>query len=233
MTDVIAWPPSYTVRRYRLARHVKLRASRADGLIISTPLRFSLKHIPSILEEHRDWIVARLSELQVAKSDELPANIELAALEENWKIEYIAGTGRMKLSERTQLQELVISGNIEDKVKCRRSLHVWVRKKAAAFLIKELDAISKQINLPYSSVSIRDQKTLWGSCTSASAISLNYKLIFLSYPLARHVLVHELSHTIHHNHSTKFWQLVAKHDSNWQQHKRELRHAEKLMPGWL
>ncbi len=233
MTDAISWPPPYTVRRYRLARHVKLRASRADGLIISTPQRFSLKHIPQILEAHRDWIVATLQELQVQKAEALPIGIELTALEQNWKINYVASSGRTKLFERTQLQELVISGNIDDQKKIRESLLIWVRKRAAEFLSKELIKISNECGLPFSTLTIRDQKTLWGSCTVDAAISLNYKLIFLPLTLARHVMLHELCHTIHYNHSIKFWQLVAKHDDNWREHKRQLRHADKLMPGWV
>lgn len=233
MSEVISWPPPYTVKRYRLARHVKLRASRSDGLIISTPQRFSLKHIPKILEEHRAWIVARLQELQAQKTDELPTSIALNAINQCWKISYLNGEGRLKLHERTQLHELVISGNCEDSNKCRAILLAWLRKKAAEFLSDELVKVSQQCHLPFSSLRIRDQKTMWGSCTAAAAISLNYKLIFLPYPLARHIMIHELCHTKHHNHSLKFWQLVAAHDDNWRHHKRELKQAEKLMPGWL
>lgn len=233
MYEVIAWPPPYKIIRHPRARHVKLRASRVEGLIISMPKRFSLKHIPAILEEHRAWIVTILQELQLQKTEELPVNIELTALGQNWKIAYIAGTGRTKLFERTQLRELVISGDINNKNKCRDSFLVWLRRIATEFLNQELAKISKECDLPFSTLTIRDQKTLWGSCTVDAAISLNYKLIFLPYLLARHVMLHELCHTKHHNHSIKFWQLVAKHDENWREHKRQLRQAEKLMPGWV
>lgn len=205
MTDTIAWPPPYTVRRYRLARHVRLRASRTDGLVISTPQRFSLKHIPKILEEHREWIIVTLQEMQVNKSAEIPAIIELPALGQR------------------------VNNNVGSKEKLIR----WLRKVAKDFLSRELKKMSEECGLPFSAVTVRDQKTLWGSCTAEAAISLNYKLIFLPYPLARHVMLHELCHTQHHNHSIKFWQLVAKHDENWREHKRQLRQADKLMPGWI
>jgi predicted metal-dependent hydrolase len=233
MTDVIAWPPPYTIRRHPLARHVKLRASRADGLIISAPKRFSEKHIPSILEEHREWIIARLTELQAQQTDRLPNLIDIPAVQQTWKVEYHLGIGRMKFFVRPHLYEVAMHGKIDDEKKCRANLIIWLRNLAEDFLAKELNKISKECGLNFSTVTVRDQKTMWGSCTINAAISLNYKLIFLPYALARHVMLHELCHTQHHNHSRQFWQLVAKHDSQWREHKRQLRHAERLMPGWL
>lgn len=205
MNNNVTWPPSYIVRRHPLARHVKLHASRVDGLVISTPKRFNLKHIPQILEENRNWIIARLKELQTNMLHELPTIIELPAL-------------GLKIDNIYQNHEELI-----------RSL----RKLAKDFLNKELIKVSQACQLPFSKLSVRNQKTMWGSCTAKNAISLNYKLIFLPYSLARHVMIHELCHTQHHNHSTKFWQLVASYDSNWREHRRQLRRAENLIPRWL
>jgi len=201
----IVWPPVYTIKRYARARSVKLRASRADGLVISMPKRFSVKHIPNILEENRHWIIARLQELQFNSSTEIPEIIDLPAL------------------------GLKLNNPFDD----RDALMLWLRRTARAFLTKELNKISIECQLPFTKLSIRNQKTMWGSCTVQAAISLNYKLIFLPYELARHVMVHELCHTKHHNHSAKFWQLVATHDANWRENNRALRKAERLIPGWL
>jgi predicted metal-dependent hydrolase len=64
-------------------------------------------------------------------------------------------------------------------------------------------------------------------------ISLNYKLLFLPQPLMRYVLIHELCHTIHMNHSSKFWQLVNKFEPNYKNLDPQLREAWKITPSWL
>jgi predicted metal-dependent hydrolase len=101
------------------------------------------------------------------------------------------------------------------------------------YLPKELEKISTAINLPFSQVSIRKQKTLWGSCSNSKNISLNYKLLFLPQPLMRYVLIHELCHTIHMNHSSKFWQLVGRFEPNYQNLDPQLREVWKIIPPWL
>jgi predicted metal-dependent hydrolase len=69
--------------------------------------------------------------------------------------------------------------------------------------------VSIQTSLPYNRVSIRGQKTRWGSCSSDKNINLNYKLLFLEPEFVKYIIIHELCHTIHLNHSREFWQLVG------------------------
>ncbi len=109
----------------------------------------------------------------------------------------------------------------------------WLREKAQHVLPPILQALSLELNLPFKSLTIRSQKTRWGSCSSRGAISLNYKLIFLKPELVRHVLIHELCHTVHLNHSSKFWKQVTRFDENWRCHHALIKRSENLLPIWL
>jgi len=79
---------------------------------------------------------------------------------------------------------------------------------AEKILIKRLDKISNDTGLVYNKVSIRNQKTRWGSCSSLNNINLNINLINLPLRLIDYVILHELVHTIEKNHSDKFWNLL-------------------------
>jgi hypothetical protein len=100
-------------------------------------------------------------------------------------------------------------------------------------LIPWLRQTSQEIKLPFNRAAVRGQKTLWASCSSKSNISLNFKLLFLPPHLVRYVFIHELCHTIHLNHSRKFWALVAEKEPNYRQYDAELNKAWVYIPEWL
>jgi predicted metal-dependent hydrolase len=163
---------------------------------------------------------------------ELPTTIALSALNQTWAVQYIACGAKLEMIQRPQ-QELVLVGKVADKARCLDKLLGWVREQAHTHLLSHIQEISQATKLHYTQVTIRGQQTRWGSCTSKKTISLNYKLIFLPLHLVKHVLIHELCHTQHLNHSRKFWSLVAEFDPAWQEHRRELRQADQFMPKWL
>lgn len=232
LNQVLSWPPEYTVKKHRRAKSVKLRASRSHGLEITIPYRFSLKNLPPILEENKTWILQQLERLQPFESEELATTISLRALNETWKINYLACDAKLELMQRPD-RELVLIGKIEDKDLCKAKLGSWIKKIATQYLTQQINEISKVTKLNYSSVRIRDQKSVWGTCHSDKTISLNYKLIFLPPELVRYVIIHELCHTQFLNHSLQFWNLVLQHDSNWREHRRNLRKVEVLIPNWI
>lgn len=228
----IAWPPQYKIKKHRLAKHVKLRAKDDHCLEITIPTRFSLKHIPSILEENKAWIIKHLAAIKIKNNDILPHQIFLNALNETWNIYYDECQSSLEMIIRPT-REIVFVGKKVDKQIYRKKLISWIKNQAKKRLSVELANLSQKMKLRYDTLTIRDQKTRWGSCTSDKSISLNYKLIFLPQRLMQHVIIHELCHTLHLNHSDEFWNKVAEFDADWRMHKRELRKADQYLPDWM
>lgn len=228
----IAWPPPYQVRRHRRARSVKLRAEQHQGLMITVPYRFSMRELPGILEENKDWIIKQLSCIQLTASLVLPDSVTFYSIQQTWKINYEPADHFFKMTIHAP-NELTLKGDQTDHQRCRKVLLHWIKKQSKLYLTAELQRISQETQLHYNELAIRGQKTVWGSCTSRKSISLNYKLFLLPAHLMRYVIVHELCHTTHLNHSTNFWSLVARFDPNYEQHRRELRQAERYIPAWI
>lgn len=85
----------------------------------------------------------------------------------------------------------------------------WYRKEARSYLEEITSFWAQCMNVSYKKIAIRDQSTRWGSCSSKGNLNFNWKLVLLPQTLADYVVVHELSHRIHMNHSRAFWNTVA------------------------
>ena len=88
------------------------------------------------------------------------------------------------------------------------SLKSWYKKRFIEVALPRLSYFSDKYKLKVNQVRVKEQKTLWGSCSSKNNINLNYLLIMAPMKVIDYVIVHELVHTIHKNHSAKFWQKV-------------------------
>ena len=81
----------------------------------------------------------------------------------------------------------------------------------------------------YTSVTIRDQKTRWGSCSSRGTLSFNYRLIYAPPEILDYVVVHELCHLTHMNHSRDFWNMVGSVMPEYKTYRKWLRdHGQEL-----
>jgi predicted metal-dependent hydrolase len=95
--------------------------------------------------------------------------------------------------------------------------------EARKYLIKRLNYLSNKYGFPYNRVFIRNQRTRWGSCSSKDNISLNMKIIRLPQELQDYIILHELVHIKHKNHSKKFWQAMDKLVGDSKQLKKRMR----------
>lgn len=103
--------------------------------------------------------------------------------------------------------------------------------QAQRLITVRLAELNQQYGFPYKLVSIRNQKTRWGSCSKSGTLSFNYRLLFVDSAIRDYVLVHELCHTQHMNHSVRFWQLVARAVPNYRQLRAALHALDRGVPG--
>ncbi len=217
----------YTLRYSPRARHVRLKITPGLGLEIIAPKRFNEKEIPSILEKHQAWITRTLAKMPaIAQQDELPHELNLGAISQNWTIQYIE-TEKKSIKINEENNQLLLLGNIHDKDLVKKALRKWLSYHAKPFLKDWLDKVSQEANLPYKKLSIRYTTSRWGSCSSKKTISLSARLLFLKPELVEHIMIHELCHTVHFNHSKRFWALFESLQGNYKDLKKEVRTLSK------
>ncbi len=104
------------------------------------------------------------------------------------------------------------------------SVHYLKHREAARALVHaRLAHFNEHYGFVYKRVSIKNQKTCWGSCSAQGNLNFNYKLLFLPAHLSDYVIVHELCHLAELNHSKQFWERVAEMCPEYRARRRELR----------
>lgn len=100
------------------------------------------------------------------------------------------------------------------------------RERALEFVKARTFILNTLYRFPYSSITIRNQKTRWGSCSRKGSLNFNYRILFLPVELADYLIVHELCHLKHFNHSSKFWALVAQMCPDYKANRKSLKQYE-------
>jgi Predicted metal-dependent hydrolase len=98
-----------------------------------------------------------------------------------------------------------------------------LRNDAKEYLPKKLKVVAERCEFHYELLRLSHASSRWGSCSSNGTISLNITLMNLPEQLIDYVLIHELVHTKHMNHSAEFWREVEKHDHNYKRHRKALK----------
>lgn len=112
----------------------------------------------------------------------------------------------------------------------RAIIEIWLSEQANLYLPQRIDLLANKLRLTPQSYKIRRYKSRWGSCNSKGQLSFNYLLMMTPEWVIDYVIIHELCHLKHLNHSSAFWQLVSSFCPNTQQAKNWLKqHQSQLL----
>ena len=227
-----SWPPAYTIRISQRARYARLSISADKGLEVVLPAGMGESQAKKLLELRRTWIEKHLAALAQRAPVVLPTEIHLPSIRRSLAVHYQSvEDDTIRIREETD--RLQVNGPTDDQETVRRALCHWLKRKAKIVLEPRLAQLSLELKLPYRRLTVRLQRSRWGSCSSKGNINLNAKLLLMEPELVRHVMVHELCHTVHMNHSPAFWDLVAGHDPDWKRLRKECRIHGRALPEWV
>jgi len=126
-----------------------------------------------------------------------------------------------------------VSGDCRNARAVKLALRRWLIDEAGAVLGASLEQCARDLGFAYRRVIVRRQRTRWGSCSARGTISLNCCLLFQRPEVVRYLMIHELAHTRHMNHSRRFWQCVAEHCPGHRSLDRELLDGWRRVPSWV
>jgi len=204
-------------RRRRNARKMTMRW-RDTGLQITTPPGVSQNVIENFIIENRHWILTQKERLKQLAHIPSP---DLYHADEDTSVIFFRGNpttvklvhnpghkGRSRVVEENG--KITIHLPYQSRLSPSRVLENWLKSRAREAIQEELEIILPELGEKPVIISIRDQKSRWGSCSTARRMSFNWRLIMAPPLSLRYVVVHESAHLHHHDHSPDFWHLVEK-----------------------
>jgi predicted metal-dependent hydrolase len=223
----------YVVKRSSRARHVRLEMRQGSGLAVVIPRTYPVERVAQVLKEKKRWIMgnlARYSEVsQASIRQEIKAGDVVSYLGRQL---VVAVRGRRGVDAvKLERGKLVVSSTSPSEG-LNSVLEQWYRAQAATLLQEKVEKWGAELGLNHTRVTIRGQRTRWGSCSRKGNLSFNWKLMMVPETVIDYVVIHELAHLKEMNHSKRFWRLVAQHCSEWQDCKKWLRtHEAELNTG--
>jgi hypothetical protein len=232
------WPSrdasaAWQVRISRRARRLSMRVSPGGRIEVVVPPGVGIPAVELFVATHREWAERRLRELALEApraGERRPATVELELLAKRWDVEYaqstrssVADTGAGTLRVRTPQGTDAQVGRV---------LLRWLGRETHGHLRERLDSVAAETGLDYARMVLRRQRTRWGSCSTAGTVSLNVCLAFLRPEVVRYLMIHELCHRRHMNHSPAYWKLVASFEPHWRTLDKELLRGWRNVPAW-
>ncbi len=226
----VAW----NVRISRRARRMSMRVFPGGRVEVVVPQGAGLHAVERFVARHRDWAERRSKELlQLAPNaaDRQPESVEIRLLDRRWSVEYVPGR-RVRAEQVGDSTLRVHSPAVTDR-HASHALVPWITRLASHELSHRLRPLAAELGIDYSRMSVRRQRTRWGSCSTRGAISLNVCLMFQRPEVVRYLMIHELCHRRHMNHSQRFWSLVASFEPDWKPLDVELLQGWRHVPAWV
>ena len=184
-----------------------------DGhVFVVVPKQLEKQRIIKLLNEKKSWIndkVALHQQVSPASSKEFVSGESFPYLGRNYRLKLHQGEYSPVKLVKGYL-ELTVQTSKNDSVFIRHLMLVWYKRNAEQKLKQKCKRFATKLGVFPRSISVRDYKSRWGSCSAEGDISFNWKIIMAPNKIVDYVVAHELCHLIQHDHSPLFWKQVER-----------------------
>lgn len=218
----------------------------AGKVVVRAPLRVKEGYIDKLLVNKSAWIEEKVIQQLSAQSSQnqfcvggqiwfdgklCPLEVTFGSKNNNFfdgiKLHLVFKAGKELVNSEHSIDESTFIDVPDHLIKKR--VEAWLKQQAQDYLLPRTHQYSQQMSLTPNAISIRQYKARWGSCNSLGNVQFNYLLMMAPKWVIDYVIVHELCHLQHLNHSRQFWQLVEKYTPNFLLAKQWLKnHQHKL-----
>jgi predicted metal-dependent hydrolase len=210
--------PIHFARNHRARRYI-IRVQQDGSVRATVPRVGSIKEARAFAERNADWIAKQLQQRREHPAQSTPWQHGTEILYHGEKVQLVVSPNHDGHLVQFGAQTLHVS----HAANLRTAIERHQRKLATSELIARTLELAKLHGLSVKRVTIRNQRSRWGSCSRRGTISLNWRLVQMPDAVRDYIIWHELAHTHEHNHSQRFWRLVEQLCPNYKEAKAWIR----------
>jgi predicted metal-dependent hydrolase len=209
----------YTVRASNRAKRISLRVHGEKGVEVVYPTNMKRPKARKFLRENTDWLLKTLHKMENKKSSvhhrQYKQGETFPYMGENITLNLIKKTHgtTMTIQLTEDMLDISLPPEIElsDTDAIQYAVESFYRRQAKGYITNRTIEIADKLSFKFNRIFIKNQKTRWGSCSSNNNLNFNLRLMMASSEAIDYIIIHELCHLTHMNHSKQFWSLVGKH----------------------
>jgi predicted metal-dependent hydrolase len=210
---------SYTINR-RSQSSISLRLRSRRSFVINCHHLTPNLLITDFITSHRQWILKNSQKLSAKKSLRTLKNLQI--LDRSYEL-IIKESQMDSVVIFKEEQKIYANSTSLSRHHLKSLLDSKFRPFALSLITEEIKKLSSNFEFKYGRITVKNTTSRFGSCSTQNNLNFNWQIILLPYPIFRHILLHELTHTIHHNHSRLFWNQLEKYDHSWRANRHYLR----------
>jgi predicted metal-dependent hydrolase len=200
-------------------RTIALIVERDGSVTVRAPLKMSVKAIEEFVVKHAEWVEKKQAEVAAILPEKVRQYEEgecFLFLGQEYPLEIVRSNKKLVLEDSFKLAE-------SEKENAEVIFRHWYRKQASRIIGERVALFAERYQLPVGTIRITSARTRWGSCSPKNNLSFSWRLVMTPLDVIDYVVIHELAHTIHHNHSKRFWKLVEKWMPDFKEKRKQLR----------
>lgn len=219
----------FEIVRSSRRKRIAIGIDSSGNWFIGAPERYGREHLLKTLENDRE-MTALIDKLEKKSAASAPTTKtyqeceELFFRGERLRLHWVESAE----SPPVELREGAIYISSERRDNVAETLEIWYGRQLYHILREVLPHWTKRIGVAPKKIAIKRVKTLWGSCSAKGSITFSTRLALVPPPLLEYVIVHELIHMRHMNHSAKFWQDVETYLPDYMERRKELKEKGSL-----
>ncbi|HOM05796.1 MAG TPA: SprT family zinc-dependent metalloprotease [Candidatus Kapabacteria bacterium] len=205
---------------------IALKIDNQSNLIVKAPLSVPFSHLLKIVKQKQNWIIAKKIEVQNRKkfTRNLSDGSKITIFGKDYFMNYVEN---FEFALQLKNNQILVASDLSKHIKpLLRQLIIKIAKDYFHLNVAKWASI---MQLQYNRISIKNTVSRWGSCSSLGNLNFNWKLAFAPLEVIDYIIIHELSHLRHLNHSADFWNEVRKYCPEYKKHKKWLKDNALLL----
>ncbi len=208
---------SYTHRTHPRSRSIKIQVKPSGEVVVTTPRFIPKWSINSFVKKSESWIEEQLTKIKhQTQFGETKDSIKIFGKTYHKKVTL---QDNHPVGVKIIDHDFVINPIENKQQKIKNEIDRFLKFTAEKYILPRTKQLAEKMSIGFNKITLREQKTRWGSCSSQGNLNFNWRLVHCPPKVIDYVIIHELSHRKQMNHSQKFWDLVKKYDPEYKKHR--------------